>query len=133
MCPVINALRRGLLSASQRRGVTPLVTLKNFSGAIRWKSLSTVCFSSSVWSAATPLMAWLPADARLAMRTYCSPVSSMIDRRRASASSPGCRSRTASSNRRLISRTISRWRGRSAPKSGSGHFSSASASSVWFV
>ena len=34
MCRVISAVSRGLLSAIQRRGVTPLVTLMNFSGAI---------------------------------------------------------------------------------------------------
>ena len=44
---VMSALSLGLLSTIQRRGVTPLVTLKNFSGATRWKSRSTVCLSSS--------------------------------------------------------------------------------------
>ena len=56
-----------------------------------WKSRSTVCFSSSVCSAATPLMAWLPTHARWAMRTYRSPSSSISDSRCRSASSPGKR------------------------------------------
>ena len=51
MCRVISALSFGLLSTIQRRGVTPLVTLKNFSGATAWKSRSTVCLRSSVWRA----------------------------------------------------------------------------------
>jgi hypothetical protein len=50
--PGNEALNFGLLSAIQRRGVTPLVTLKNFSGDTRWKSRSTVRFKSSVWRAA---------------------------------------------------------------------------------
>ena len=39
MCRVMSALNFSLLSAIQRRGVTPLVTLKNFSGArrVRWQ------------------------------------------------------------------------------------------------
>jgi hypothetical protein len=45
MCRVMRALNFGLLSAIQRRGVTPLVTLKNFSGDTRWKSRSTVRLS----------------------------------------------------------------------------------------
>ena len=44
----MSAVSRGLLSAIHRRGVTPLVTFKNFPGVIRWKSLSTVCFKSCV-------------------------------------------------------------------------------------
>ena len=78
---VMSALSFGLLSTIQRRGVTPLVTLTNFSGAIRWKSRSTVCLEQLVCSAATPLMAWLPTLARCAMRTYRSPVSSISERR----------------------------------------------------
>ena len=57
MCLVISALSFGLLSTIQRRGVTPLVTLTNLAGATTWKSRSTVCLSSSVCSAATPLIA----------------------------------------------------------------------------
>ena len=60
---VMSAVSCGLLSAIQRRGVTPLVTFRNFSGATGGSRASTVCFSRSECSAATPLMAWLPTRA----------------------------------------------------------------------
>ena len=47
------------------------------------------CFNSSVWRAATPLMAWLPTQARFAMRTYLSPLSSISESRSTRSSSPG--------------------------------------------
>ena len=59
----------GLLTATNRRGVTPLVTLQNFSGHSSAKSRITVCLSRSECSRATPLTWWLPTVARLAMRT----------------------------------------------------------------
>ena len=46
----MSCVRPGLLTATKRRGVTPLVTLQNFSGHSSAKSRSTVCFSSSEWS-----------------------------------------------------------------------------------
>src|SRR5215831_3123628 len=64
----------GLLSIMKRRGVTPLVMLWNRSGHSSAKSFSTVCCSSCVCRAATPLTAWLPTVARFAMRTRFSPV-----------------------------------------------------------
>ena len=60
MRAVISCVRPGLLRATKRRGVTPLVTLQNFSGQSSAKSRSTVCFSSSECSCATPLIVWLP-------------------------------------------------------------------------
>ena len=47
---MISCVRLGLLTATKRRGVTPLVTLQNFSGHSSAKSRSTVCFSNSEWS-----------------------------------------------------------------------------------
>jgi hypothetical protein len=71
--------------------------------------------------------------ASAAIRTRRSPCSSTSETRDAIASSPGKRSRTRSRKRALISRMISRWRGSSAPNSGSGQVSSASGISVWLV
>ena len=51
---------RRLLSTSQRRGVTPLVMLVNFSGHSSWKSRSTSWVISRECSSATPLIEWLP-------------------------------------------------------------------------
>ena len=47
MASLMRLASRGLLSAIQRRGVTPLVLLLNFSGHSAWKSRSTSCLSSS--------------------------------------------------------------------------------------
>ena len=81
---VTSAASRGFARARKRRGVTPFVTFTNFSGHSSWKSRSTSAFRSSVWSAATPLMRWLPTLARWAIRTERPPASS-IRLRRASA------------------------------------------------
>ena len=55
---------RDCTSASQRRGVTPLVLLLNFSGHISWKSRKSPSESSREWRAATPLTEKLPTMAR---------------------------------------------------------------------
>jgi hypothetical protein len=52
MRSVISCVRLGLLTATNRRGVTPLVTLQNFPGHSSAKSRSTVCFNNSEWKAA---------------------------------------------------------------------------------
>ena len=75
--------------SNKTNGVTPLVLLLNFSGIISKKSRSTSCLTSSVCSAATPLMAWLPTQARFAMRRYFSPLSSINDMRNNRSLSPG--------------------------------------------
>ena len=128
-----SAANPGLLMATKRRGVTPLVTLSKRSGHISAKSRSTVSFSSVECSAATPLTAWLPTVARCAMRSRRSPPSSIIDMRTTRASSPGKRWRTSSRKRRLISWMISIGRGSMLANSGRPQVSSASGSSVWLV
>ena len=85
------------------------------------------------WMAATPLVLWEPTIAKLAMRTFCSVPSSMRLTRATRPPSPGKRAWTSSSSRRLISRTISRWRGNSTSNHARGHFSSASGRRVWLV
>ena len=61
MRAVISSRRgRDCSAATKRRGVTPLVTLQNFSGHSSAKSRSTVSFNSSECSRATPLTVWLP-------------------------------------------------------------------------
>ena len=67
------------------------------------RSRRTVCLRRSECSRATPFTWWLPTVARLAMRTYRSPCSSIIDIRTNRASSPGKAERTSSRNRALIS------------------------------
>ena len=70
MRSVMSAASGGLLTATKRRGVTPLVTLQNFSGQSSAKSRSTVLLQQIASEvAATPLTRWLPTVARLAMRT----------------------------------------------------------------
>jgi len=100
---VISSASPGLLSSTQRRGVTPLVMLWNLPGSSSKKSRSTVRFRSSVCSAATPLIARLPTAATCAMRTARGPCSSMSDMRAARSSSPGKTVRTRCRKRRLIS------------------------------
>ena len=62
----IKPLRPGFEWASQRRGVTPLVTLMNFSGQRAAKSGNRSVRTSSLCSAATPLTRRLAMTARLA-------------------------------------------------------------------
>ena len=133
MASVIAPASAGLASSSQRRGVTPLVLLLKRSGNISARSLTVVVRSSSEWIAATPLVLCEPTMARLAMRILRSAPSSIRLTRATRPSSPGKRRRTSSRRRRLISKMISRWRGSSSSNHASGHFSSASGSSVWFV
>ncbi len=123
----------GFASRSQRRGVTPLVLLLKRSGKISARSFTVVARSSSEWIAATPFVLCEPTIARLAMRTCLAGPSSIRLARATRPASFGKRERTSSSRRRLISNTISRWRGSMSSNQPSGHFSSASGSSVWFV
>ena len=51
----MSAERFLLASRTNRRGVTPLVTLVNLSGQYSEKSGSTLSRSSCEWSSATPL------------------------------------------------------------------------------
>ena len=133
IAPVITADSAGFATSSQRRGVTPLVLLLKRSGNISARSLTVIVRSSSEWIAATPLVLCVPTMARLAMRILrCAPSSTRLMWRTRS-SSPGKRARTSSSSRRLISKMISRCRGSSSSNQASGHFSSASGSSVWLV
>ena len=69
-------------AAMKRRGVTPLVTLQNFSGHISSKSRSTSCLSSSRVQRgdAVDRVAADAGEVRHAHRT-CSPASSMSDSR----------------------------------------------------
>ena len=85
-------LRRGrdCSAARKRRGVTPLVMLLNFSGHSSSKSREHGLLAAARCAArATPLIAWLPTQARFAMRTYRAPLSSISDSRATRASSPG--------------------------------------------
>ena len=54
---VMRAVRPGLAMATQRRGVTPLVTLRNLSGSISAKSRKTCSRNSRLCNSATPLTA----------------------------------------------------------------------------
>jgi len=94
---------RGLHFNNQRRGVIPLVLLRNFPGYSASNSGKSVRFSSAVWSSATPLTAWEPTTARLAMRTDLPPFSSISEQMRFLALSPGQRSSTTCMSRSLIS------------------------------
>ena len=67
------------------------------------------------------------------MRTLREGVSSIRLMRAGRSASPGKRAPTSARKRRLISKTISRCRGNRSSKSFTGHFSSASGRSVWFV
>ena len=102
-----------------RRGVTPLVTLRNRSGHNALKSLSTSRRSSSLCSAATPLDR-VAADAG-EMRHPHRPIARLVDQR---ACARGRRrpDGATSPSRRLISYTISRWRGRTLPNRPTGPF-----------
>ena len=96
---MIRADRRGLASRRNRRGLTPFVTFRNFSGHISAKSRSVVWASSRDCSPATPLTAKLPATARFAIRTRRSGSSWISDIRATRPSSPGYRARTSSRKR----------------------------------
>ena len=133
MASVIARESAGFDKCSQRRGVTPLVLLLNRSGNISARSLTVIVRSSSEWMAATPFVLCEPTIARFAIRILRCGVSSTRLTRSTRPSSPGKRLRTESSRRRLISRMISRCRGSRVSNHSSGHFSSASGSSVWFV
>ena len=61
---------RGLHWFIHRRGVTPLVLFWKRSGNMAKKSGNTAVLTSSVWMAATPLVACEPTMARCAMRTH---------------------------------------------------------------
>ncbi len=100
---VIKPLNLGLAKSINRRGVTPLVLLLNRPGQSSWKSFSTLVLSSSLCRAETPLTAWLPTQAKCAIRTRLPPVSSINDMRAMRWSSPGKCLRTSSRNRELIS------------------------------
>ena len=133
MALVMASASAGFESSSQRRGVTPLVLLLKRSGKRPARSLTVVVRNNSEWMAATPLVLCDPTIARFAIRTFRPPSSSIRLTRRTSPSSPPDRDRTVSSSRRLISNTISRCLGRISSNHATGHFSSASGSSVWFV
>ncbi len=84
----------GLASASQRRGVTPLVLLQKRLGNSRAKSANSDCTISSECRAETPLTLWLATTASHAMRTRRPLVSSMIETRASRSLSPGATSCT---------------------------------------
>ena len=100
---VINAANDGFASATQRRGVTPFVTLTNFCGSCSLKSRRREFRTRSECIAATPFTCEDPMVARFAIRTLRGAPSSMIDMRDTRDSSPGQRLRTSSRNLRLIS------------------------------
>ena len=68
----------GFACNSHRRGVTPFVTLMNFSGHINKKSGNSKDFKSLVWIIATPFTVCDPMTAKLDMRTILGDDSSMI-------------------------------------------------------
>ena len=97
------------------------------------RSFATRVRRSFEWIAETPFVLCEPTIARSAMRTLGSAPSSMMLMRAARAPSPGKRAPTAPRKRRFTSQTISARRGNRTSNHLSGHFSSASGSSVWFV
>ena len=98
-----SSLRPGLACISQRRGVTPLVTLMKRCGYIAAKSAKIVSTIRRECSADTPLTLCDATIASEAMRTRRSPFSSISDRRAIRPVSPGKRAPTSSRKRRLIS------------------------------
>ena len=84
---------RWLASRTNRRGLTPFVTFRNFSGHISAKSRNVVWASSRDCSSATPFTAKVPMTARLAIRTRRSGPSWISDTRATRSSSPGYRAR----------------------------------------
>jgi len=133
MASEIAADSAGFASRSQRRGVTPFVLLLKRSGKSSARSLTVLVRRRSEWMAATPFVLCEPTMARFAMRIFRSGPSSTRLTRATRAASPGYRARTSSRSLRLISKTISRCRGRMSSNQARGHFSSASGSRVWFV
>mmetsp|Transcript_6223 Transcript_6223/g.22460 ORF Transcript_6223/g.22460 Transcript_6223/m.22460 type:complete len:236 (-) Transcript_6223:1546-2253(-) len=123
----------GFACNNQRRGVTPLVTLMNFSGHINRKSGNSCDLRSLVWIMATPLTVCEPMTAKFAMRTIFGDDSSMILIEARRALSCGHISRTCAKKRWLISKMICMCLGRSSAIMGTDHFSNASGNIVWFV
>mmetsp|Transcript_39625 Transcript_39625/g.97060 ORF Transcript_39625/g.97060 Transcript_39625/m.97060 type:complete len:313 (-) Transcript_39625:888-1826(-) len=130
---VSSAARPGFAWPSQRRGVTPFVTLWNLDGHSCAKSGNTSFFTISEWMRATPFTAWLPTMARCDMRIMRVPPSSMIDMRRRRSMSPGQRRSTSPRKRALMSKMMRSCRGSRWPMRSTDHRSSASGSTVWLV
>ena len=130
----ISADRSRLALASQRRGVTPLVMLQNRSGKIRAKSAKIVSHDQLAVQLrdAVDLVAGDHAQVGHAHPA----LAGLVDQRHAGAAGPRrCRSARARSSRkrRLISKMISMWRGRTLRIMPTGQVSSASGISVWLV
>ena len=83
-----------------------------------------------MWSFATPFTEWPPITERFAMRTKPPPRTAVACWR---SCQPGTDWSKLSRQRRSISSMIWNWRGRSERMSDTGHFSSASGMTVWFV
>ena len=99
---MISSDSAGLASRTNRRGVTPLVTLVNLPGKNSSKSGSTLSRSSWECSSATPFTLAPATVARYAIRTARSGCSAMIDIRLIRSWSPSNRSETCSRNSSLI-------------------------------
>ncbi len=130
MAPVISSASAGLAWRRKRRWSMPLVLFENRPGNSSAKSRKTCSRTIRECSSETPLTAWLPTTARLAMRSRRSPSSWTSDTRRTFSSSPGAWRRTSSRKRRLISKTISACRGSRFSNISTGQVSSASGMTV---
>mmetsp|Transcript_23788 Transcript_23788/g.76437 ORF Transcript_23788/g.76437 Transcript_23788/m.76437 type:complete len:289 (+) Transcript_23788:1096-1962(+) len=130
---VASLASRGLASSTQRRGVTPFVLFWNFPGNILAKSGNSLVCTSSECRAATPLTVCEASTLMWPMRTILGKPSWMMDMRDSLSMSPGYLASTRCRWRQLMSKMICMWRGSRWCIMSTGHFSSASGSSVWLV